>query len=166
MFHRGGNSSGFGEWKAFIDTANFSSNFSSKFSSSFPSSFSSSLNATVKDYIVETGTSGIWTYRKWNSGIAECWGIYTMASSCTLAWGSLYYSNKTCSRINYPFTFTARPQETVSLRLDAYSGWLYADSEGKGMNTTTQTAVYGFLRPSTMGETTIRYEFYVIGKWK
>ena len=124
------------------------------------------LTNTVKDYVVETGTSGIWTYRKWNSGIAECWGIYTMASSCTLAWGSLYYSNKTCSRINYPFTFTSRPQETVSLRLDSYSGWIYADSEGKGMNTTTQTAVYGFLRPSTMGETTVRYEFTVIGKWK
>ena len=120
----------------------------------------------LSDFVVEQGTSGIWTYRKWNSGIAECWGIYTMSSSCTLAWGTLYYSNKTCSRINYPFTFTSRPQETVSLRLDSYSGWIYADSEGKGMNTTTQTAVYGFLRPSTMGETTVRYEFTVIGKWK
>lgn len=29
---------------------------------------------TTADYIVEQGTSGIWTYRKWNSGIAECWG--------------------------------------------------------------------------------------------
>lgn len=125
------------------------------------------LNGNIlADYVVEQGTSGIWTYRKWNSGIAECWGIYTMASSCTLAWGSLYYSNKTCPRINYPFTFTSRPQETVSLRLDAYSAWPYADSEGKGMNTTTQTAVYGFLRPSSMGETTIRYEFTVIGRWK
>ena len=28
----------------------------------------------VVDYIVEQGTSGIWTYRKWNSGIFECWG--------------------------------------------------------------------------------------------
>ena len=27
----------------------------------------------VADYIVEQGTSDIWTYRKWNSGIAECW---------------------------------------------------------------------------------------------
>lgn len=25
------------------------------------------------DYVVEQGTSGIWTYRKWASGIAECW---------------------------------------------------------------------------------------------
>lgn len=27
-----------------------------------------------EDYIVEQGTDGIWTYRKWSSGIAECWG--------------------------------------------------------------------------------------------
>ena len=26
------------------------------------------------DYIVEHGTSGIWTYRKWSSGICEYWG--------------------------------------------------------------------------------------------
>ena len=28
----------------------------------------------IGDYIVEQGTSGIWTYRKWNSGIGEYWG--------------------------------------------------------------------------------------------
>lgn len=33
------------------------------------------------DYIVEQGTDGIWTYRKWNSGIAECWGIYSKSVS-------------------------------------------------------------------------------------
>lgn len=31
------------------------------------------LNKEDNDYIVEQGTSGNWTYRKWNSGIAECW---------------------------------------------------------------------------------------------
>lgn len=28
----------------------------------------------VGDYVVEEGTSGIWTYRKWNSGLVEYWG--------------------------------------------------------------------------------------------
>lgn len=28
----------------------------------------------INDYIVEQGTSGIWTYRKWNSGLGEYWG--------------------------------------------------------------------------------------------
>jgi hypothetical protein len=32
------------------------------------------INEIDIDYIVEQGVSGIWTYRKWNSGIAECWG--------------------------------------------------------------------------------------------
>lgn len=30
-------------------------------------------NLGIKDYIVEQGTSGIWTYRKYSSGIIECW---------------------------------------------------------------------------------------------
>ena len=34
----------------------------------------SSLQDLSVDYIVEQGTSGIWTYRKWASGVAECWG--------------------------------------------------------------------------------------------
>ena len=39
----------------------------------------------IADYVVEQGTSGIWTYRKWNSGIAECWGVpsKTVSSSGT-----------------------------------------------------------------------------------
>ena len=32
------------------------------------------VNLGAIDYVVEQGKSGIWTYRKWNSGIAECWG--------------------------------------------------------------------------------------------
>ena len=49
----------------------------------------------IDDYIVEQGTSGIWTYRKWNSGVAECWGYTASASiACTtqLSGSSVYYS--------------------------------------------------------------------------
>lgn len=28
----------------------------------------------LEDFVIEQGTSGIWTYRKWNSGLAEYWG--------------------------------------------------------------------------------------------
>lgn len=43
----------------------------------------------LADYVVEQGTSGIWTYRKWNSGIAECWG-YKQTSGTFSTWGSIY----------------------------------------------------------------------------
>ena len=29
------------------------------------------------DFVIEQGTSGIWSYRKWYSGLAECWGRYS-----------------------------------------------------------------------------------------
>lgn len=123
-------------------------------------------NKNTADYVVEQGTSGIWTYRKWNSGLAECWGIYTTTSACTKAWGTLFYSDTLAPRINYPFTFTVRPQETVFLRGDSISAWAYPEGGGVGMNTTTQTAQYGFLRPTTMSAAQVRYEYTVIGRWK
>lgn len=45
---------------------------------------------TAVDLVVEQGTSGMWTYRKWNSGIAECWGRVTVASQTYAANGGYY----------------------------------------------------------------------------
>ena len=41
--------------------------------------------SSVMDFVVEQGTIGIWTYRKWASGVAECWGkpSQSVASSGT-----------------------------------------------------------------------------------
>ena len=55
----------------------------------------------IADYVIETGTSGIWTYRKWNSGIAECWGTYTKTGPITSAWGNLYALQLNTTRINF-----------------------------------------------------------------
>lgn len=54
------------------------------------SAFVAGLNfsgTAVVDYVVEQGTSGIWTYRKWNSGVAECWGMTSVASNAYSANG-------------------------------------------------------------------------------
>lgn len=54
------------------------------------------INETVSnitDFIIEQGTSGIWTYRKWNSGIAECWGKGNVSVTCTNQSGSVYFSD-------------------------------------------------------------------------
>ena len=33
-----------------------------------------SLKSQFADYVTEQGISGNWSYRKWDSGVAECWG--------------------------------------------------------------------------------------------
>lgn len=43
------------------------------------------------DYVVDQGVTGGWTWRKWASGISECWGIYDVSNvPCTTAAGALY----------------------------------------------------------------------------
>ena len=120
----------------------------------------------TKDYIVEQGTSGIWTYRKWNSGNAECWGTYATNIAITKTWGSMYYSDSLIPRINYPFTFTSRPNEQVTFRGSSVAGWLYSEAGGFSVNSTTQTAQYGVCRPTSITAAELRFDFYVVGKWK
>lgn len=48
------------------------------------------VDLPVADYIVGQGTNGIWNYRKWASGVAECWGYDTKTVVCTTTYGSLY----------------------------------------------------------------------------
>ena len=52
------------------------------------------------DYIVDQGTSGIWTYRKWASGIAECWGKGTASSGAFTDGGAYFY--RTLGTVYYP----------------------------------------------------------------
>lgn len=48
-----------------------------------------------RDYIVDQGTNGIWTYCKYASGRAKCWGHTAQASiACTTAYGNAYYATK------------------------------------------------------------------------
>ena len=46
-------------------------------------------------FVIEQGTSGIWTYRKWSSGIAECWGGKAVTLSNYASYGGFYgyYTN-------------------------------------------------------------------------
>ncbi|MBR3767934.1 MAG: hypothetical protein IKL10_06820 [Clostridia bacterium] len=67
----------------------------------------------LTDYVVEQGISGNWTYRKWASGIAECWSDFGH-------WGERV-SNQSIRVLAYnsafPFAFTAVPNVTAGVSL-------------------------------------------------
>ncbi len=54
----------------------------------------------IADYVVEQGVSDGWTYRKWASGIAECWGRFSRVISWS-GGGPVYYST-TIKYLNFP----------------------------------------------------------------
>lgn len=53
------------------------------------------------DWIVEEGISDFWTYRKWNSGIAECWGSTTIRATSNTVSGQLNFSESI--QVSLPF---------------------------------------------------------------
>lgn len=54
------------------------------------------------DIISEQGTYGIWTYRKWLSGLSECWGVYDLRVTNWVAWGNIYESVNQSPHIYFP----------------------------------------------------------------
>jgi hypothetical protein len=95
------------------------------------------------DYIVETGTDGIWQYRKWHSGIAECFGTLKLSTTVqsTVDNTTLYSNSNVMKEIDYPFTFKDVPNETATLQSPGGFAWLAS----KGSNTTKQSAIYGII---------------------
>lgn len=110
----------------------------------------------VVDFVVDQKTSGDWTYRKWNSGIAECWAIirYDTHSSYNIE-GSDYYHN---GKVNLPFAFTAPPCTT------------FAGLAGSGtahpvrvQNTVDTVTWYFITNQDNIG---ITVHLQVMGRWK
>lgn len=112
------------------------------------------------DYVVEKGTSGIWTYRKWNSGAYECWGSERTGGSISTAWGSLYYVSFNPS--NYPITFTDYPSFHIMPELNTTVSCFVASGGG---STKANMGAIRIISPSVATvDITLRY--YAIGKWK
>lgn len=115
-------------------------------------------------YPIEEGTSDGWTYIKWSNGIGECWKTLEHATAIDTAWGSLYCGTPS-SRQAYPFTFSERPTEQVSLCAGQYQGILYPDKDTYGINNKTHTARYNICRPSSVASSTFYISYYIRGRF-
>lgn len=118
--------------------------------------------------IVAQGTVGMWTYRKWSDGVAECWGISTVSTAITTAWGSMYVGNTKMSRLNYPSElFIAKPVEMVTVQSPSNAVWVFAESGTNGVNDISTSAIYNVCRPTQITAASTYYlSFYIKGKWK
>lgn len=125
----------------------------------------------MPDFITEQGTSGIWTYRKWNSGMAECWGRTAQTTvACTSTWGSVYVSRTAdiAAPVDYPFTFVAVPTvqatpvyEPFTPEIGADNYWLATRLPGTAAKSPGFQPVRG-----SKGNAIGHVDLYVRGKWK
>lgn len=116
--------------------------------------------ALAKDFVVEQGTSGVWTYRKWNSGLAECFGSQPVTNmAVATVWGALYCSAR-INLPNFPFTFKAVPQVNLS-----WNATYTALIDG-ALGVTTTSSGYTFILRADSVTLSGSVAIQAIGKWK
>ena len=116
------------------------------------------------DYIVSQGTTGIWTYRKWSSGIAECCGVQSYDTiAVSSEWGSIYESDG--RKLAFPSgLFTAAP-EYCSI---TYGGGSLAvlSIELLGLPSNSETQTFYLTRATAGTIINVKIQAHAIGRWK
>ena len=122
------------------------------------------------DYVVQYGRSqdGIWFYRKWHSGVAECWCTLPVTTpvKTVIDNTNLYSDNKAMKKINYPFSFKtvdgSMPFENATLRSPGGIAWL----AGRSGNTKSASGEYSIISTNSLDNATYNIMIQVKGYWK
>lgn len=112
-----------------------------------------------KDYVTETGSDGIWKYRKWSSGRIECWGEKTWTSvACTTSLAGSYRSADVTQALPSGL-FTAIDSCQATMKGSGGSGYAMA------LRTlcTTTTISQMFWNSVSATKSTCTVDYYIIG---
>lgn len=111
----------------------------------------------VADYVVAQGTSGIWTYRKWNSGIAECWTTSTLNTTGTF-WADIMGGHGYKVTYNFPSgLFSSYPVTTGNGRTGSGGGFVFCTGDP------TEVSAYVI---GNQDDSNLTLEIFAKGKWK
>lgn len=116
-------------------------------------------NLGINDYVVEQGTYIGWGYRKWNSGIAECFGYISLGSISVSAVGNLYRGTAT---VTLPAIFNGSPSNVHITNGNPLTSIISINGRA-----TDADHVLVYIWKSTSGAVdSVSASFHVIGTWK
>ena len=121
----------------------------------------------TNDEVVEevnsyNGTTSGWSYRKWKSGISECWGRTVETSyAMTNAYGNGYYVLKD-PIATFPSIFTSPPIVNITRTNVGTGGGLISASIYK----TTATSCSAYVFDSKSNTMSLQFSMYAKGLWK
>lgn len=111
-----------------------------------------------KDYEEGESEDGMWRWRKWKSGFAECWGMATgKANNYNMVNGfAAYYGELT-----FPFPFVELPKQNYNVQIG--SGFALPGSASMGK---TLTGTRWYALATVTGEQQFEVDIHVAGWWK
>lgn len=121
------------------------------------------FSGLIDDYVVAQGTSGSWSYRKWNSGKMEQWAIVTPTFTSWSTWQNNYWYQSNRIDITFGASFLANSTPVVTAT-NFQTNWAIPMVD---YVSNTKFKISG-VRPNA-GVTTANsyyYSVYAVGTWK
>lgn len=113
-------------------------------------------------HIIESGKSGIWSYRKWSNGTAECWGstwsptIYAITNQIE----NLYYTDE--MSVNLPSVlFVATPTANCNIS----DPWCLVNAVRADTDKVYFKICRGGSYTNSAGTFSVLLQWHVIGRW-
>jgi len=117
-------------------------------------------NSSIADHVVEQGTTGLWSYRKWESGRAECWGVPSIQSGVWNGDSNLYYTTKS---VSLPANlFAVKPNVVLTVE-DASSAVVAPATTIANVTAFTTTFIRAY---GGKNDILVKMSAYVYGRWK
>ena len=117
------------------------------------------------DYVEDRGTDGVWTWEKWNSGKAECWGDseLTVTRSAWTAAGNVFCADGTEALPDGLFNSAPDVTPSIKGKTDGnFAGWA-----GCFLPSDSTTAKYRIYRHNNYATTsTVLTHLLCVGTWK
>lgn len=130
-------------------------------------------NLSNVDFVVDHGTTGKWTWRKWASGVAEMWATFAVdkLAMTSQTWGALYTASWMGLEANkkarqYPFAFVENPVVSATPTVASGNIWLATNTENDLGTRRTHAPAYQCVRASDAMVNSPQISYYVVGKWK
>jgi len=116
----------------------------------------------ITNHVVESGTDGNWTYRKWSNGDAECWCHEAYTGVTSSASGSIHVCE--LGYVDFPSgLFVAVPDCTATLK-GGWGGCMAFD--GDTAATTSHTQGFAVYRPTSASNAGFTISISAKGIWK
>lgn len=121
---------------------------------------SDKVTAMENEAVIESGTTGIWTYKKYEDGTLNMWAFGTTSSvTPTTSWNMRVYS------VTFSFPSTVKPSSANYMISGTYrvsSGFSFSGGYQDASVNGFKIKVYG----SASGAQPVIYSIYIYGKWK
>ena len=108
-----------------------------------------------------------WSFRKWSSGLLECWCSVNVTTDVSGALGGLYTSGRLDkTNLIFPRSFIDKPVVVASLAPNNAGGILMAAGSGSTTVNNQSTGPFEIARGSSYSGATYTINYMVKGRWK